>query len=696
MCTLSREWLLPVLSAVALGVAMGTAPAQQDPPPAVAADPLAAVAAAERALGAGEREHALLLLWSAESALRSATGAAAGAAKQALDTLLADADPLLAERREAAATAARKLVAAARGYRSRKWPDAARAVAERAAALDPDAAARELAQLGGPGPTSRATTAPAAAVDPIEALGCLTESGGWRVENGVLWSAPVGPTHSAVYITQTQHEDHRIAAQVDLGRRSAMVGVLIGCVDGDNYYICDHEVWAQNSVVEARLYRYAAGAAQPLQPLGHGRIEPGRPRTGPVQIEVLVRGDRVECLVDGARAYALECPTPVRGAVGFFVSGASALQEPLAIHDVEVTPLPEDAGAAPDLRDADRQRLQGEIADAIAAAEQHLTAGRDQQAALQLWSTRRTLRGLEDVPELQGSLRGAIDDLLRRADPQHKRRDKAFADAAALLRPLLDAYAAAAMPEAAARLAATVADLDPDTHTAALAEFTRRAAIARSERRGARLQRELDRQRQAEPPAGAAADDGALRAWFEGGRRPFHGEDRAWEFDAAGARTPMLHHSQAWILATQEPALTGARVQVQVPPESIAGIVFGWRSEASLSVAQAWWQDQKLNLRVLHLGPKGWTELGAAAYEVPAQELGSWQQLHVSWSTGEIVLRAGDRALRVPRSVDVQGPIGLMAHSRAGAPTQVQFRYFAPELVTTPPAGVGDTGDGGR
>src|SRR5439155_18581183 len=120
-----------------VAVSLSALLAAQDPVASSPRDPLALIAAAEKAIAAGPDEGALLDLWTAASALRATAATTVGdAALQAIAALEPKADLACAERAAAGVAVGKKLLELARAYRGRNWFESAAALAQIAAALD--------------------------------------------------------------------------------------------------------------------------------------------------------------------------------------------------------------------------------------------------------------------------------------------------------------------------------------------------------------------------------------------------------------------------------------------------------------------------------------------------------------------------------------------------------------------------------
>src|SRR6185369_5663173 len=100
---------------------------------------------------------------------------------------------------------------------------------------------------------------------------------------------------------------------IDIGDRSAMLGIIVGA-QGDDYYIVDHEFYAGSGDVRAAVYRFAGGE---LKTLGEKLVESPVVRKAPTRFEVTVEGTRVVARVDGVAIVEVQSPAPVRGEFGF-------------------------------------------------------------------------------------------------------------------------------------------------------------------------------------------------------------------------------------------------------------------------------------------------------------------------------------------------------------------------------------------
>jgi hypothetical protein len=644
--------------AVALAAVTGVA---QQAGSAKADDPMVMIAAAERELTAGRAEDAMLLLWTAAAALQATpAGAARDTAEASLDLLLATADPLAAERKTRLAAAAQPLLAAARAYRGRKWTASANEIAALAFPFDAAAARKEL-----PAGWSPTKVAPAASDDPLARFGRHSVDGNWTVVDGALCTPPLRQ-QSVSLITKTAHQDARIGATIDIGDRSAMLGIIVGA-QGDDYYIVDHEFYAGSGDVRAAVYRFAGGE---LKTLGEKLVESPVVRKAPTRFEVTVEGTRVVARVDGVAIVEVQSPAPVRGEFGFYVSAASAYHGSLAIRAISLAPL--QPGGADDAALAPGRGQESAVRDVVAEAERELQQKRVEPAVQLLRRARDLSRDL--AAPARAPIVAAIDRQLAANDPLQPRWQKACSEAGAALRGLADAYAAAGRPRAAAVVAEAMFRLDPDAQRTRTEELRRAAAAAREPKTppaeapspGA--------------PSGGLGDNKALREWFAAGSEPFEGAS-AWQLGYDGAMSPLLVEGDSYRIAARgNDGLDAANVQFQLPRGASAGLAFAWQSTRDFARAVVFdGDDGGLDVEVQRWTDKGWVPLGRAHWNVSAAERDGWIQLGIRHDAGRIVVRCLGRGLTLANpGGQTGGRFGLYAGNRRREPTAVHFRAFVP------------------
>jgi hypothetical protein len=645
----------------------GDAPAKPKPPP----DPLTVIAAAEKALADGPQEAVLLQLQGVVQTLRAAPQTVAQqAALNAATSLLGKADAAAPERAAAGAAAAKKLLEIERQYRSRSWFATAAAVCETAAEFDAAAAQKELQALQKQQPGLAPAKPAADKENTFEDLGRGDTHGDWRVREGALWSPAPPPADSASYLTKTRTADNRIRVDIDTGNCDALSGLILGAKDLWDHFILDTEVWRDSGNVAVRLYSWCDGK---LDKLGEGLVESPKPRTRPLQVEVLVRGDTVRVSADGRPALTVRCGRPAHGLLGFYVSAASSKKDAIVYRSVAIRPLPaEDKADAA----ADKDAVQRDDAlAAVAAAEAMLKNKQPEGAAEQLRAARRSTAAL-GAGTLRDELRASIDKLLAQADPLHGKRGKAFAEAAQALRPLADRYAELGWLQAASAVAASMARLDPDGQEATAAAFAQRAAAAQQAQQQAALaQRD-----------GPPVDNAPLVEWFTNGLRPFAEADAFWQLGADGACSPELTGTQAYLIANRgDASAAAASVQFLLAENAFAGLVFGWRGPSDFGVAIAQWRDGKLQLGMKYWNGAAWIELGAQTFEVAADKRTGWIDLAVRYGPeGVVATCLGNKLESARADSKVNGRFGLLAGARGAQPQSVRFRAFVPPVATVP------------
>ena len=435
-------------------------------------DPQRIAIAAEKALGAGTSEEAMLHVWRARDLLAHDTDYAdRDAVLATLVGIEAKADSLLQARTEVDASVARRLTDLARAYRAKSWYASALLACDLALPFDPGAARQESSQLAKL--QAKASQGKTKARSAIELLGNEDTIGEWRFADGALCSpAPQSTTASGMFLTKAHHDDDRLAVTIDTGNRDATAALCFGAHGFDDGYLAELETLAGSPKVGLILWRVTVGKPQRITGGEHTFSGPPSAR----RLEVLVRADQVECRVNGSTLVAASCPAAVRGSVGFFVSASSPCRDGIRFRDFEMTPLvafPADAVAPPPEA---QDLLRAEVTRGMAVADTLVQQKQPEQAAEQL----RAVRSKASKLSAGTSLLSGIDKQLARLDNSLGLRTKSLVEAGQLLQALARRYAEAGWLGAASRMATAAATLDPDGQTAFAADLAARARAARA------------------------------------------------------------------------------------------------------------------------------------------------------------------------------------------------------------------------
>jgi hypothetical protein len=573
------------------------------------------------------------------------------------------------------AAAAKRLFEVARAYRSKKWHDSALLVLREALPHDRDVARAEIAAVE----KARGGAPPAAGPEPsktaIDALRIEWMNGEWKRRNGVLLSpAPQQKGYSSDLMTSATHGDQRIGVTVRYGDRDAMAALLFGAT-GNDYFIYEIISYTGDPVVTLVLYQWAGGKLTMLeeQPVDGTKVREEH------RLEVQVRADDVDCLLDGVVRIRAKCPTVPHGKVGFFVSAATGFGGPVefrdfVLADLPVKPLsPEEQAAAE--REARAAALRQGVLAKLAAAEQELGQKRPEAALAQLLRA-RTQRTEIEAGKVRDDLEKSVQRLTAKADPLQARWQKARAETAAALAALAPRYAARQWYAAAGRVLERAAALDP-VHAAAAAAMVEQQAARQREAAAVAAAREVQA-------------NAALVEWFADGTRPFGDRGALWQVSAAeGAVTPPLREG-AWLI-TDRAALPAAKcsVQFQLAPARIAGIVFGWRGPHDHCAASLRWRDGKLLFAIRRWRETRWDDLASVAFADPVAtapgEPLPWRDLEVEYGPTSIVARCGGQELKVtPAEPFPGGRIGLVARAEQPTEDTLRFRAFrAPPVPAT-------------
>ncbi len=643
-------------------VLLALLPAQEPP-----ADPLALIATAERRLQRqAPDEDATLLLWQAAAALHELTpGAARDAAAATVAALLPKADPLATERERAQADAARRILAIAQAYRSRRWFDAADDCLALAVRLDEAGAQKEVQALG----AARGRDAPAAGRGraderPLIARLQADNSGGaWTVEQGELVAPSPSPKGSNLwFLTTTTHADAEISVEIRITDVQGIASLVFGSHNARDQFRATLE---RRAADDWALRCECDGHAQEIQ------VVDGRPEPTPDgwhRLVVRVRDKLVQMQIDGGpMSLGSALPRSAHGKIGFIVYGMDEAQ-PIRFRNLTIGPLPEltpDAAAV--AAEAEAKRRERVLA-AVTAGEK-LLADKQPEAAMRALRLARTDAAGLPTGTLRDNLLASIEKVLARSDSLHGRRERAAREAADRLGTLAAAYRDAGRLRCALAVLDEVRDLDAAAG-AGLRADVEAALTAQAVAEAAARAQEL---------AAPDVDDAALQAAFAGARPLFH-KGHPWTVDAAGARVTDLRDQTLTGLLGQGLPATGGRFVVHVHLPQIGGLggfAFDARGDNDYGVVLLRRSAQRLTLSVqrFHLGR--WQLLARQHVPVPAWRTSGWFELRLDAAEGRVLATCGDVELTVPRDkLGAAGPVGLCAGVSGPGPADVVFRGF--------------------
>lgn len=635
----SRRCIVPLVATAVLGAAE----AQEDPWQQ-------RLAAARRLADEGKPEDAVLAYWAmCDEAVRSRTSPGSGSLAEWMAAAAA-LDPAREEHGALAKTAAARLTEIARAYRSREMQRSAQDVWRLLASFDPVAAAAPLLESGEQPPSDQGTVEEERSRTEIERLRFRERNGNWFVQDGWLFSPPLrSESNSPLVLTDRAHQDHRIAVTFGFGNRDACAALLFAARGGEAYHIAEVDVFKDSPTARLTMWRWSGGKLQKLRQVE--RAIDGATHRAEVRLELLVRNDRCEVLLDGASTGVTQCADVLHGRLGFFVTATSLLRTPVEFREFEVTPLPEDAIAAatPPGGDAKlRQRL-----DEIERALQRFR-GKPAEAVAE--DLRAALPAALAMPagKDRTELLARIERIGRKADPIWARRDKTFAEVAAAARALADRYAGHGWVRAADRIAGVACTLDPTQQNAHAGPAAAAAAALAAQ------------------SAAAARDPEAMLAALPDAQR--HG----WQAEDEVLVAPRQDGRSTWLTdPASDQAMGTASVEVALEPHAAGGLVFAHTSDQSVGLAMAQIRGTRLQLTLQRFDGTGLVPLGSGTFQVADAPRLRWVTVDLTLDETSMTLRCLGHELTVPRDPALaQGRFGIVASTETGWPRRVRLRGY--------------------
>jgi hypothetical protein len=255
--------------------------------------------------------------------------------------LLAELDPLDAEREKAFEAVARELLKPARAYQRRKWHRAALPLLEAVAAFSEKIGGKALAQSRDEVEGGRGAPRPAEGIEGWLKAGLTFAGGGyWKVQDGIAESPTLGLESLGLRSERRTAGPTRISIEVlasSAPSKAAIVFAMEPSKNGDDYYIL--ELRHERGFSQLRLLHNAAsGGIDEIvnQAVAMARAE----RADWTELWVELRGDLIRIgLADLESAETRSVTPDLDGVIGLFVSGDSPFKAPVRFRNLRIEKL---------------------------------------------------------------------------------------------------------------------------------------------------------------------------------------------------------------------------------------------------------------------------------------------------------------------------------------------------------------------